>query len=113
LAAADAQDVERHDMSSADDIHEETRIKLALARLAELGVEVTIEARFYRLLIPHELLSPLYIEIGYLMAQLAGSFPQAYAPLTDVPSLVLPDRSQPQIEFRESYPAYLKYFIQK
>jgi HEAT repeat protein len=96
----------------ADDMQEETRIKLALARLEELGVEVASEPDFYRLLIPHEFLSPRYIEIGYLMAQLAGgSFPQNYAPLTDVPSLVVPDRPRPQVEFRESYPAYLKYFI--
>lgn len=91
---------------------DEQRIQVALARLAELGVVVTITHTSYRLAIPQTLLSPLYIEIGYLMAQLDESaFPQDYSPLADVPSLVLPMLSHPAAEFRESYPSHLKYII--
>jgi hypothetical protein len=52
------------------DTSEKTRIRIALARLKELGVEVGKQGGYCRLLIPHELRAPQYLEIGYLMAQL-------------------------------------------
>jgi hypothetical protein len=96
------------------DTSEETRIRVALERLQELGVDVSTQKEYYRLLIPHDLQSPLYLEIGYLMAQLnAIPFPNKYAPLAEVPSLVIPERVNPSIDFRESYPHGMKFLIQR
>ncbi|MBE7473589.1 MAG: HEAT repeat domain-containing protein [Anaerolineales bacterium] len=97
----------------ADKSGEEIKVKVALARLKELKVDVSsLKDNAYTLLIPHELKSPEYVEIGYLMAQLVDvPFPQRYAPLTDVPSLVVPHQRKPCAEFRDSHPHGLKYRI--
>lgn len=96
----------------ANDRDPVARTQLAIERLAELGVTVTHESSYFRVLVPHDLSSPVSIEVGYLMAQLADdTFPHEYAPLTAIPSRVLPYRSNPQIEFRDNYPAYSKYII--
>ncbi len=85
----------------------------AIARLKELGVEVTPGQGNYKLLIPHNLDSTLYIEIGYLMAQLTDiPFPKRYGPLAEmVPSKAISPSPQPCVEFRDSYPEYMKFFV--
>lgn len=92
----------------------ETRRDLALKRLKELNVDVSTKHDEYdQLMIPHKLVSACFIEIGFLIAQLADfSFPEHYAPLADnVPSTVLPMWSNPSIEFVESYPHGMKFRI--
>ncbi len=55
--------------------------KTALSRLAELGVDVYSSVRFdnFRLLVPFDLHPDVYVEIGYLMAQLGDEdFPEGF-----------------------------------
>ncbi|MCL4300945.1 MAG: hypothetical protein KJ077_34750 [Anaerolineae bacterium] len=91
--------------------------KVALERLAELGVRVYSAAGGspdYTLIIPHSLPSRQYIEIGYLMAQLGDEdFPTDYELLSDIASKIeweRPERRYP-VEFIDSYPHGLKYRI--
>jgi hypothetical protein len=90
--------------------------KAALARLAELKVDVSASLRGgdYVLLIPHTLISPEYIEIGYLLAQLGDEqFPQHYACLSDTETKVFQrQKGDPRpVYFAESYPHGLKYRV--
>ncbi len=96
-----------------DDLDEEARVKVVLARLRELGVKVTVEEDRYDLLIPHKLLSSVCIEIGYLIAQFVDEpFPQKYSPIIeDIPSLALPYRSNSRVVFHESYPHGMRFFV--
>lgn len=99
--------------SNLKDSSPEAKTEIAIARLKELGVEVSIENDLYRLMIPHNLQSPLYIEIGYLLAQLNDiPFPESYSPITElVPSRVLPIRSNPTVKFHESYDHGMKFYL--
>ncbi|MEP6986190.1 MAG: HEAT repeat domain-containing protein [Chloroflexota bacterium] len=97
-----------------NDTSPETRRRFTVQRLKELGVNVTTDDDFDRIYIPHELPHPAYLEIGYLMAQLTDQhFPQGYSPFSDVPSVVIPTRGEPDIQFRESYPAYMKFMVKR
>ncbi|HRE47544.1 MAG TPA: HEAT repeat domain-containing protein [Aggregatilineales bacterium] len=92
----------------------ETRRNLAIKRLKELKVSVSVEHEDYiQLMIPHKLAAECFIEVGFLMAQLTeASFPDAYAPIAEsVPSSVLPVWSDPIVEFVESYPHGMKFRI--
>jgi|SRR5690606_18525182 hypothetical protein len=92
----------------------ETRRDLAIKRLKELKVQVTTSQDDYILLmIPHKLLAESFIEVGFLMAQLAEiSFPENYAPIAEnVPSAVLPVWSSPAIEYVDSYPHGMKFRV--
>lgn len=91
-------------------------MNIAIARLKELGVEVKqLNDDYDLLLIPHELDPTEYIEIGYLMAQLAteGTFPEHYQPLSSVPSKVAAQALDPSAEFRDSAPAYMKFGVRR
>ncbi|MEZ4666594.1 MAG: HEAT repeat domain-containing protein [Anaerolineae bacterium] len=92
----------------------ETRRDLAIKRLKELKVSVSVEHEDYiQLLIPHKLVAECFIEIGFLMAQLTeASFPDDYAPIAEsVPSSVLPVWSNPAVKFVESYPHGMKFRV--
>jgi hypothetical protein len=65
--------------------------KVALLRLAELGVDVysSVSSDNFRLLVPFDLHPDVYVEIGYLMAQLGeeADFPNLFHhPISDIPS---------------------------
>jgi HEAT repeat protein len=99
---------------SSDDSSEANRIELAIARLTELGVQVHADTEGYLLYVPHNTSGGRMMEIGYLMAQLVREpFPLGYAPLSGVISFVLPERPYPVAEYRESYPDYDKYFVDR
>ena len=99
---------------SSEDSSEANRIELAIARLTELGVQVHVDAEGYLLYVPQDTSGGRMMEIGYLMAQLVHEpFPLGYAPLSGGISFVLPDRPYPVAEYRESYPGYDKYFIDR
>jgi hypothetical protein len=92
----------------------ETRRDLAIKRLKELKVSVSVEHEDYiQLLIPHKLVAECFIEVGFLMAQLTeASFPDDYAPIAEsVPSSVLPVWSNPAVKFVESYPHGMKFRV--
>jgi hypothetical protein len=92
----------------------ETRRNLAIKRLKELKVNVSTTHKDYiQLMIPHGLGSASFIEVGFLMAQLTqASFPDNYAPIADsVLSSVLPVRSNPVVQFVESYPHGMKFRV--
>jgi len=96
------------------DENPETRRNFTLLRLKELGVDVKVGDDYDRVYIPHDLTHPVYLEIGYLMAQLTDQhFPQGYSPFSDVPSVVIPKRAEPDIEFRESYPHNMKFMVKR
>jgi hypothetical protein len=65
--------------------------KVALLRLAELGVDVysSVSSDNFRLLVPFKLHPDVYVEIGYLMAKLGedDDFPDHFHhPISDAPS---------------------------
>ncbi len=89
----------------------------ALKRLAELKVDVYsagANGHDYTLMVPHNLISPEYIEIGYLMAQLGEEqFPENYNCLSDTETKIF--KRQPgdplPVTFVESYPHGMKYRV--
>ena len=89
--------------------------RAALERLAELGVDVysSLNEVNYTLLIPHNLIAPQYIEIGYLIAQLGDEvFPEMYNCLSDGDSKVFPRRvAHSPVYFVDSHPHGMKYRI--
>jgi hypothetical protein len=92
----------------------ETRRDLAIKRLKELKVRVsTHDEAYIMLMIPHKLIAECFIEIGYLMAQLAAdTFPEDFAPIAEsVPSSVLPVWSKSAIEYVDSTPHEMKFRI--
>jgi hypothetical protein len=90
----------------------------ALLRLAELGVDIySLGGDEYTLMIPHELPADHYIDIGYLIAQLADEgFPTGYEGLTikNTSSMVYQKRinGHPPVYFVDGYPRGLKYRVQ-
>jgi len=87
----------------------------AIVRLAEMGVDIYSNTGEYTLLIPHELHDGLYLDIGYLMAQLGDDdFPTGYAGLTaDLPGRKYPKRANDEatIYFSESLPDGFRYRV--
>lgn len=88
----------------------------ALKRLAELRVDVysTSPGVNYTLMIPHTLIAPEYIEIGYLLAQLGDEgFPEHYACLSDTETKVFQaQKGDPRwVSCVDSYPHGLKYRV--
>ena len=92
--------------------HQE-HITRAIARLSTLGVQVKLQPEgHYMLYMLHTTSADVGIEIGYLIAQLAH--PQyvlgavAFSNTPDEPFIPLDQRVA---DYRESYPAYVKYGI--
>ena len=87
----------------------------ALKRLVELKVDVySAGTNDYTLLVLHDLSSPEYIEIGYLIAQLGDEqFPENYSCLSGTETKVFKTkRSDPlPVWFVESYPHGMKYRV--
>ncbi len=97
-----------------NDTSPETRRTFTIQRLKELGVNVSDDKDFDRIYIPHELPQVVYLEIGYLMAQLTDQhFPVGFSPFSDIPSVVIPDLLNPDIQFRESYPSNMKFMVKR
>ncbi|MCP4362790.1 MAG: hypothetical protein GY796_32700 [Chloroflexi bacterium] len=92
--------------------------KAAMDRLTELGVDITYTSGRSNFTLwipglPDELIPAIYVEIGYLMAQLGDeNFPEKYKLLSDVPSKFFSRRSiNPPVEFAEAYPGSMKYRV--
>ncbi|MFN8528671.1 MAG: hypothetical protein U0670_08685 [Anaerolineae bacterium] len=91
--------------------------KLAIARLAELGVDISSSAdqANFVLMIPFDLPAPDYVEIGYLMAQLGDeNFPVDYFYLSfNIASNVIPPKPKSglPVEFADSYPHAMKFRV--
>lgn len=88
----------------------------ALKRLAELKIDVysTNASNDYTLLVPHDLVAPEYIEVGYLIAQLGDEqFPENYSCLSDTETKVFKrQRGDPlPVLFVESYQHGMKYRV--
>lgn len=89
----------------------------ALKRLAELKVDVysvSTNGDDYTLLVPHTLISPEYIEVGYLMAQLGNEqFPEHYDCLSDTETTLFNrQRGDPlPVWFVDSHPHGMKYRV--
>ncbi len=87
----------------------------ALRRLIELGVSVRSDAGSanYVLHVPLDLITPMYVEIGYLTAQLEDAhYPDGSCPLSDIPSGVYGECwPRPPTEFTSGDAQWMYYRV--
>ena len=91
----------------------------ALKRLQELKVDIYSvgskgNGKDYTLMVPHDLMDPEYIEIGYLIAQLGDEqFPEYYDCLSSKETKIFKHRRGDPLPvwFVESYPHGMKYRV--
>jgi len=89
--------------------------KTALARLKELGVEITKQEGFYDFLVSHEFDVTEGIEFGFLLAQLnEHEYPNGFDPLCAVDSKIYEKRKEfPPVHFVDSHPHGMQYRVYK
>ncbi len=89
--------------------------KMAFERLRELGIKYEELDEFYDFMVPHDLIQPRCIEVGFLLAQLSDrEYPKGYSSLCDLDSKVYPAITEESpVDFAESYPAFLLYRVYK
>lgn len=87
--------------------------KTAIARMKELGVEISENEKGVDFLIPHSFDVTEGVEFGFLLSQLSThSYPKNFTGLCGVNSTVYSKTSKcPPVHFVESFPHGLKYRI--
>lgn len=91
------------------------KFKTAIARLKELGAEISEQEDAYDLQIPQDLDLTEGVEVGFLLAQISEhDYPDGFSPLSDLETKQYKTHKGPSpVLFVDSHPHGLQYRVYK